>query len=163
MENTHPIFPPSLDVQALRSVMSWSPPFQGMRTYPTLSGNLRTSQDFGTKDIELFSAIEKWENFVEDPARRYEFVMQEGDLVLFDNRRVLHARKAFRDMTADERSERGVDIVDGEPTRWLKGCYLDGDVVWDKLATARRSTAQSRSRKAEFPPEAREEIHADGG
>jgi alpha-ketoglutarate-dependent taurine dioxygenase len=44
--------------------------------------------------------------------------MKEGDLVFFDNRRVLHARREY-----------------GEGERWLKGCYLDGEVVWDRLAT----------------------------
>jgi gamma-butyrobetaine dioxygenase len=59
--------------------------------------------------------------------------MEEGDLVLFDNRRVLHARRAFRDWTDAEKEERGITIPEGEPSRWLKGCYLDGEVVWDKL------------------------------
>lgn len=61
--------------------------------------------------------------------------MEEGDLVLFDNRRVLHSRSAFRDLTPDEAKERGVEIVEGESTRWLKGCYFDEEVVWDKLVT----------------------------
>lgn len=65
-------------------------------------------------------------------------MLKEGDLVLFDNRRVLHARRQFRDWTDDERKERGIEMVEGEPTRWLKGCYLDGDVVWDKLVVLDR-------------------------
>ena len=73
--------------------------------------------------------------------------MEEGDLVLFDNRRVLHARRAFRDLTEEERAERGVKVVEGEPSRWLKGCYLDGEVVWDKLTTLSRKL-QSKSRGA---------------
>lgn len=147
LENSHPIFPPSLDVQELRSVISWSPPFQGARIFPAVVGDLRDSRRFATEDIEFFNAIELWENFVEDPNRRYQFVMKEGDLVLFDNRRVLHARKSFRDMTEEERSERGVEVIPGEPTRWLKGCYLDGDVVWDKMSFARRFKSRSRSSK----------------
>jgi hypothetical protein len=70
--------------------------------------------------------------------REWEFTLEEGDLVLFDNRRVLHARRAFRDLTEAERLERGVEIIEGEPSRWLKGCYLDGEVVWDKLAILNR-------------------------
>lgn len=43
----------------------------------------------------------------------YEHRLAEGELVIFDNRRVAHARTAF---------EAGI----GE--RWLKGAYVDGDV-----------------------------------
>lgn len=61
----------------------------------------------------------------------YEFTLQEGDLAWFDNRRVLHARRAFSDKPAGESGS--ASIGDGEATRWLKGCYMDGDVVWNKL------------------------------
>jgi alpha-ketoglutarate-dependent taurine dioxygenase len=49
----------------------------------------------------------------------FEYRMEEGDCVIFDNRRVLHARRAFE---ADK----------GE--RWLKGAYLDRDVYASKLS-----------------------------
>jgi gamma-butyrobetaine dioxygenase len=147
LENSHPVFPSRLDVHDLRSVISWSPPFQGLRIFPAVSNDLAASRQSAAEDIDLFNAIELWENFVEDAERRYQFVMKEGDLVLFDNRRVLHARKSFRDMTEVERVEKGVELIPGEPTRWLKGCYLDGDVVWDKLAYARRSRFRPRAKK----------------
>jgi alpha-ketoglutarate-dependent taurine dioxygenase len=72
--------------------------------------------------------------------------MKEGDLIMFDNRRVLHARRAFRDWTVEERTANGVEITEGEPTRWLKGCYLDMDVVWERLvaAQARQKAADVR-------------------
>jgi hypothetical protein len=44
--------------------------------------------------------------------------MNEGDCVIFDNRRVLHARRAF-------------DASKGE--RWLKGAYVDGDVFFSRV------------------------------
>lgn len=43
---------------------------------------------------------------------RFEFTLQEGECVVFANRRVLHARRAF-------------DTEMGE--RWLKGIYVDWD------------------------------------
>ncbi len=58
---------------------------------------------------------------------RYEFTMEEGDLVLFDNRRILHARREFSDKPGTS-----ADVGEGEATRWLKGCYLDGDVIRNK-------------------------------
>ncbi len=48
----------------------------------------------------------------------YEYRLNEGECVIFDNRRVLHARKAF-------------DATKGE--RWLKGAYIDDDVFSSKL------------------------------
>jgi alpha-ketoglutarate-dependent taurine dioxygenase len=88
--------------------------------------------------LKWYKAVDKFQKILEQPQRQWEFTMEEGDLVLFDNRRVLHARRAFRDLTEAEREERGVEVIEGESSRWLKGCYLDGEVVWDKLATLDR-------------------------
>lgn len=43
---------------------------------------------------------------------RFEETLKEGECVVFNNRRVLHARRAF-------------DTESGE--RWLKGTYVDWD------------------------------------
>ncbi|CAD6573858.1 MAG: hypothetical protein TREMPRED_000954, partial [Tremellales sp. Tagirdzhanova-0007] len=85
------------------------------------------------RENQYFVAMREWEQQLNRPSYSYEFLLREGDLVMFDNRRILHARRAFRDLTDEEALERSVEIVPGEPTRWLKGCYLDGDDVWDKL------------------------------
>lgn len=53
-----------------------------------------------------------------------EITLRPGELVAFDNRRVLHGRRAFR---ATER-------------RHLQGCYIDIDAIW---SAARRSTASA--------------------
>ena len=45
--------------------------------------------------------------------------------MLFDNRRVLHARTAFREKEAESSKE--------ETNRWLKGCYLEADAVLDRM------------------------------
>lgn len=58
-----------------------------------------------------------------DPRYRYEVQLQAGDCVVFDNRRVLHARTAFEFGEGEEGGERG---------RWLKGAYCDGDEVWSR-------------------------------
>jgi gamma-butyrobetaine dioxygenase len=102
-------------LESLRSHVNWSPPFQGStpqiapRKSPTQV--LKAEQDY-------YRALAKFEKTLARPEGQYEFTMKEGDLVFFDNRRVLHARRTY-----------------GEGERWLKGCYLDGEVVWDKLAT----------------------------
>ena len=48
----------------------------------------------------------------------FEYRLKEGECVVFDNRRVLHARRAF-------------DASQGE--RWLKGAYVDDDVFFSRL------------------------------
>lgn len=55
---------------------------------------------------------------------RFDYTLKEGDAVVFDNRRVLHARTAFHD---------GNDVEDQpEVNRWLKGCYVEADSVLDR-------------------------------
>ena len=60
---------------------------------------------------------------------QYRVQMQPGDCVVFDNRRVLHARTSFEfnDYEPKEGEERG---------RWLKGAYMDGDEVWSQWRVA---------------------------
>ncbi|ODN73907.1 hypothetical protein L202_07417 [Cryptococcus amylolentus CBS 6039] len=165
----HPIISPDYAPNSLHAAVNWSPPFRGP------AEALDMPQDdivaAAKQESKVFQAIADFEERLSDPRYRYEFTMQEGDLVLFDNRRVLHARTAFYDK--DKESPEGVNEADKdddestEPTRWLKGCYLDGEVVWDKLATLRleslRNTrnSQRRRRKSGGKKEAREE--AAGG
>lgn len=46
--------------------------------------------------------------------------MKPGECVIFDNRRVLHARKAF-------------EVGDQGKERWLRGAYIDKDPFLSKL------------------------------
>lgn len=59
------------------------------------------------KSLKSFTAL------LEHPSSIYKHRLAEGELVIFDNRRVAHARTAF-------------EVGIGE--RWLKGAYVDGDV-----------------------------------
>ena len=54
--------------------------------------------------------------------------LREGDAVLFDNRRVLHARTAF----TDPAEGKAAASMDDMTSRWLKGCYLEADAVLDR-------------------------------
>lgn len=123
---THPLFSGErASFAKLSAAVNWSPPFQGLPRSVTRKAGFPS---------EYYQSLDLFQKVLDQPHREWEFTMEEGDLVLFDNRRVLHARRAFRDLTEAEREERGVEIVEGESTRWLKGCYLDGEVVWDRLA-----------------------------
>jgi len=58
-----------------------------------------------------------------DPQYRMLFDYLPGDLMLFDNRRVLHGREAF-------------DAAEGR--RWLRGCYLEREELESALRMAAR-------------------------
>ena len=64
---------------------------------------------------------------LDDKANRLEYTLREGDAVLVDNRRVLHARTAFTDKPSNGREGLGE-----ETNRWLKGCYLEADAILDR-------------------------------
>lgn len=107
------------NISSLKGAVNWSPPFQG--TLRAL-GKVQPVQ----MERQFYRSMSVFESAISRPHAQYEYTMREGDLMLFDNRRVLHARRAFTDD-----GERGVN-------RWLKGCYLDGEVVWDKLVALTR-------------------------
>ena len=63
-------------------------------------------------------AAKHFQELLESQKNLFEYKLREGDCVIFDNRRVLHARRAF-------------DASEGE--RWLKGAYVDDDVFFSRL------------------------------
>ncbi|KFZ16007.1 hypothetical protein V501_02438 [Pseudogymnoascus sp. VKM F-4519 (FW-2642)] len=90
--------------------VNYSPPFQG-------PFNL-TNGTSDTTSLARLSAYHemagKFQEITEREENIYKYKMKEGEMVIFNNRRVLHARTAF-------------DVSSGE--RWLKGGYIDTDVV----------------------------------
>lgn len=155
MADAHPVLPRSVTADALRTAVFWSPPFQAppqrmkriaeyasasasaseaSAANPANPANPATRVDHVAAEDAFYEALALFQAELDNPALRYEFTMQEGDAVLFDNNRVLHARTAFRDKTDDEIARDGTVITPGEPTRWLKGLYLDGSTVWDRLS-----------------------------
>ena len=90
--------------------VNYSPPFQAPLALDT--------------PAEFYTALGAFAEMLEDPAARFEYLLKEGDAVLFDNRRVLHARTAFTEREAESNEE--------EANRWLKGCYLEADAVLDR-------------------------------
>ncbi|PWZ02019.1 hypothetical protein BCV70DRAFT_235655 [Testicularia cyperi] len=104
------------------SAINYSPPFQSpLPLHPT--EYLRTQDD----RHKFFQALQRFSDLTLAEEFRYEKQMQEGECVIFDNRRVLHSRKGF------EWDESKV----GEVKRWLKGCYVDGDAIWSTYRTLR--------------------------
>jgi gamma-butyrobetaine dioxygenase len=83
-----------LDDRGAISAINYSPPFQAPFC---LEGRTAKTLD------RLLEALQEYARLLDDPAARYDVDMQPGDVVLFDNRRTLHARTAFEwDETAGD-------------------------------------------------------------
>jgi alpha-ketoglutarate-dependent taurine dioxygenase len=89
--------------------INYAPPFQAPLPVTASNG--------------VFEALENFSSILEDPQNRFEYLLKEGDVAIFDNRRVLHGRREFVELNEGK---------EGETNRWLKGCYLEEDAVLDK-------------------------------
>jgi len=74
---------------------------------------------------EFFGAYRRFVTDLHDERAAVQYRLAPGDLIVFNNRRVLHGREAFT-LSPD----------DGD--RWLQGCYIDLDAV---LSTAQLTSA----------------------
>ncbi|KAK2460827.1 hypothetical protein APHAL10511_007297 [Amanita phalloides] len=92
--------------------VNYSPPFQAPFS-------------MSDKLDHLYTSLRKFADLLDAKENRYEYTLREGDAVLFDNRRVLHARTAFKEKP-------GLRTSEGDVSRWLKGCYLDDDAMLDR-------------------------------
>lgn len=90
--------------------INYSPPFQ--------ADHLATVAYQADPFPQMLRSFKKLAERVEDPENLYEYKMQEGECVIFNNRRVLHGRRGF-------------DAAEGE--RWLKGAYVDSDVFLSRF------------------------------
>ena len=81
--------------------------------------------DFGAKETaRWYDAYLKFAKAADARERHFSLAMQPGDIVIFDNERVLHGREAFS----------------GASNRLLRGCYSDRDGLLATLARLRRNT-----------------------
>lgn len=105
-----------IDATAIEAV-NYSPPFQG----PLL---VAPSADDPDALLRLHDALALFAALADDPANQYHVQLEPGDCVVFDNRRVLHARTAFEFV-----DQRDGAAAPEEKGRWLKGAYMNGDEV----------------------------------
>lgn len=78
------------------------------------------------EDIEpAYEALICLQGLLQEPKFALRFTYHPGDMVIFDNRRLLHARDAF-------------DPGKGG-SRWLQGCYLERDEIRSRLRMLRRA------------------------
>jgi gamma-butyrobetaine dioxygenase len=79
---------------------------------------------------DFYRAYRAFAEMLREPEYQLKFALRDGDLVLFDNQRILHGRSAF--------SSAG-------HARHLRGCYLTRDSVYSETALLRRRTATGES------------------
>ena len=85
----------------------------------------------GPRLRKFYAAYGQFAQLLNDAARSVVYRLQPGDLVLFDNTRVLHGRTAF---TAG--------------ARHLQGCYVDADGLYSSLAVLSRSRSSDHDGEA---------------
>lgn len=109
--------------------INWGPPFQApfslqeqsAKPFPA-SPNPR--ETLNRKVGVWHAAAKKFSALLHRPESLHERLMKPGQCVLFDNTRVLHARRAF-------------DVADVGRARWLKGGYVDRDPYLSRLRVLR--------------------------
>ena len=114
-----------VDIMDYLDSVAWSPPFQAPFSLDTAPRGQYS--DPSIHPSALSSKIDRWHvaasqfsALLHRPEGIYERLMQPGECVIFDNRRVLHARKAF-------------EVGDEGKERWLRGAYLDKDPLMSKM------------------------------
>ncbi|MDT8896495.1 TauD/TfdA family dioxygenase [Halomonas sp. I1] len=91
-----------------------------------LRGPLQTAFE----DVEpAYEALMTLQRLLRDPAFAIRFTYAPGDLVIFDNRRLLHARDAFEGASGH---------------RWLQGCYMERDEIRSRYRMVQRARRQRR-------------------
>lgn len=94
---------------------------------------VRTAPHMPAADIpRAYESLRLFGSVARDPRFQVRFPFRPGDLVGFDNRRVLHGRDAF----------------DSGGSRHLRGCYFDHDDLYSKLRVLRRPVPHPASTHA---------------
>jgi hypothetical protein len=91
-------------------------------------------------------AARKFNDIIHKKENIHERMMKPGECVLFDNRRVLHARKAF-------------EVADAGKERWLRGAYLDKDPFVSKLRVL-ANRFEKEQKEADSQPVEEESLEA---
>lgn len=109
--------------------VNWAPPFQA--PFNHTEGNLA----FAKSVRAWHEAAQIFRDLIETNRAVYKRRMEPGECVIFDNRRILHARTAF---------------AGGE--RWLRGAYLDDDPYLSKMRVLERTYKNKKSYYAREDP-----------
>jgi len=109
--------------------VNWAPPFQAPFNHTEGDVALVKSMRAWHEAAQIFRDLTELDRAV------YKRQMEPGECVIFDNRRILHARTAF---------------AGGE--RWLRGAYLDDDPYLSKMRVLERTYKNEKSAQARAAP-----------
>jgi gamma-butyrobetaine dioxygenase len=109
--------------------VNWAPPFQAPFNHTKGDVAFAKSVRKWHEAAQIFRDLTEINNAV------YRRQMEPGECVIFDNRRILHARTAF---------------AGGE--RWLRGAYLDDDPYLSKMRVLERKYKNAQSVQALAEP-----------
>ncbi|CAI7637098.1 unnamed protein product [Penicillium glandicola] len=110
--NERPVFEHDSNAGDLRHV-NYSPPFQS--PLPSCDG-----KDLDARPVnKLRDALAKFTSIIDNHKHIFEIKLSPGDCVIFDNRRIVHARRQFNASTG---------------SRWLAGTYVDTDALLSRFA-----------------------------
>ncbi|KAF5373785.1 hypothetical protein D9758_000680 [Tetrapyrgos nigripes] len=87
---------------------------------------------------EFYSALKSLDDLLHKPENMYSYQLEAGDAVIFDNRRILHARTAFQERNIrvdEEQPDKGV-------SRWLQGCYFESETMQSRGRVLRAKQEQ---------------------
>ena len=119
------------------TAVNYSPPFQA--PLPLQHPLLKDP----TTRTQFYAALQRFADLTLSPEFRYERQLNEGECVVFDNRRVLHSRKGFEFLD----DGKGVAEEEDKVKRWLKGCYVDGDAIWSSYRVLKRQVGEQDKHK----------------
>ncbi|KAL2886250.1 Gamma-butyrobetaine dioxygenase [Ceratocystis lukuohia] len=114
----------------------WSPPFQAPNPPADPQAEGISDLEAERRSREWLQALQVLRGLIEHPDHVYETKMGAGDCALFDNRRVLHARRAF-------------DTASGE--RWLRGTYISDEDFRSKMHSVPRDRLQVYAERMGLP------------
>jgi gamma-butyrobetaine dioxygenase len=100
-------------------------PLGQIRTVRFNNRSLQTLRLESERLLEYYDAYRHFARILERPELMYEFRLDAGDCVIFDNTRILHARTAFEDSSSGRRH--------------LQGCYADLDGLESTIAMLERA------------------------
>ncbi|KXG51932.1 Taurine catabolism dioxygenase TauD/TfdA [Penicillium griseofulvum] len=112
-----PVFEHDSSTGDLRHV-NYSPPFQS--PLPPHDGKSHDAVSVN----KLRDALATFTSIIDNPRHSFELKLSAGDCVIFDNRRIVHARRQFNASTG---------------SRWLAGAYVDTDALLSRFAVCKQN------------------------
>jgi alpha-ketoglutarate-dependent taurine dioxygenase len=97
----------------------------------------------------FYEAKQKWLQTIHSPEVALSWRLNDGDMLIVDNGRVMHGREAFendvraREPPRSRRSSKLITCTQATTTRHLEGCYMDRDSLFSSYLVLGRDEQKS--------------------